>query len=262
MTAAHIVIMILFAIAMMYYTIKWQKRRNDSSVHESNTKEKRQSPEATKVEVAKADRHTHSLALEAALLAPVDNKHSLPKEIVNHYRSFFHTEEQIVSDIQTNASEISILRFPPAGKRGFWVTATCGLSLAGRRELLIYSYAKEEALAGHLEDAASEARRKFEETGQSVSEGDAFPLQRPIVPESGLTCLYAGHPLFEEESFSRYMDGVKVVRFLMLHAIAPDEYQYLRENGADALEALFVQAHVNSIDFFRKSTIEILKEKG
>lgn len=272
MTAAHIIIMILFAIAMMYYTIKWRKRKNDSTVSENLTEPKvteAQGHAPVQVtEAAEAQGHAplqatemekaHERAAvveEAANGKKADEELSGPQDIVNHYRSYFQSEAQIALEQQTGDSEHSILQFPPAGKRGFWVSATCGLSQPGGVELILYSSDREAGLPLHLANVANQVHEHFEKTGRVLQPGDALTLQNPIVPGSRLTCLYVSQPLFEEESFSHFTDGVRVVRFLMLHAISSAEFDYLRTNGAEALEALFVEEQVNSIDFFRKSAV-------
>ncbi|MGO0063113.1 suppressor of fused domain protein [Brevibacillus fluminis] len=271
MTAAHIVIMILFAIAMIYYTIKWQKRRNDTSAPGQHVPMQREANDALDANQKEAAQRSEGAVRErgeheekASVVAQPEQERSLPEEIVTHYRSYFHTEAQIAVEEETEEGKFAVLQFPPVGKRAFWVSATCGLSMSGGVELILYSAERETGLAVHLAHVAAQASSRFVQTGRSLQPGLAFALQGPIVPGSALTYLYASHPLFEEESFSHFTDGQKVVRFLMLHAISPSEYEYLQAHGPDALEALFVQREVNSIDFFRASAIEadsIMSEK-
>ncbi|RNB85846.1 suppressor of fused domain protein [Brevibacillus fluminis] len=263
LTAAHIVIMILFAIAMIYYTIKWQKRRNDASAPGEHTHIQHKDIDVPEAHQKEGEQRSEGAVREwaeheekATVVTQPEQERSIPEEIVTHYMSYFHTEAQIAVEEELKEGKFAVLQFPPVGNRAFWVSATCGLSMSGGVELILYSAERESGLAVHLADVATQASSQFAQTGRSPQSGLAFALQSPIVPDSALTYLYVSHPLFEDESFSHFTDGQKVVRFLMLHAISPSEHEFLQSHGPDALETLFVHREVNSIDFFRAPAIE------
>ncbi|MGE5704200.1 MAG: suppressor of fused domain protein [Clostridia bacterium] len=260
MTTAHIVIMILFALAMGYYTIKWQKRRTDSpsakQTAQGNLQQNHhptgQTAGGQQVEIL--EETPVKVEGKEAASSSKEEQLVLSPAILNHYRSFFHTAGDPLSTERTEG--IPIVQFPPAGKRGGWVTATCGLYREGGVELLIYSLQKETAIVNHLITIAQEARRIYRENGRGIREGDSFALDGPVVNGSQLSFMFAGYPRFEEEGFGHYTDGVDVVRFLMLHAITTHEHDYLNRNGLIALEALFMEKQANAIDFFRDPALD------
>ncbi|RDF38605.1 Suppressor of fused protein (SUFU), partial [Acinetobacter baumannii] len=63
--------------------------------------------------------------------------------------------------------------------------------------------------------------------------GEVFRLESSVQEASGLDHVIATPADYEEDGFDYFTNGVEVVRFMMLHAIAESEAVFAQRHGLD-----------------------------
>lgn len=246
---------LLVAALALVLAVRWRKRQAASPLAinrwteaiEVRTEGENQPEDVSAVERVGGERAGELQTVEReSALSPLP----VSAEIIAHYNRFFACQPEICPP---ETFGLAIAVYPPTRKRGWWTYATVGLHKEIETELAMYSYKREEQLLAHLAHVVNQLRKqRYSSEESGVEPGDAFSLESALLDGSALQCLLATPPYFEADGFEYYTNGEEVVRILMLHPIAEAESRYLQAYGLAALEALFVQQEVNSLDFYRQ----------
>jgi hypothetical protein len=155
--------------------------------------------------------------------------------------------------------EFCVLEFCPRETGTMWTYATCCMSQADDEHgLEIHLFAPDQ---DDLHVELLTALAHYHRTGARVGLGDTVNFGRPWLPGStcthGLLSLpYLDGPTLE---WLRFPNG-KGVRFLWLVPITPEELEYKKKRGVDALEATFEKAELNYLDPRRPSVVQESEE--
>lgn len=174
------------------------------------------------------------------------------KQLLDHCSRFFGCSGELY---QSEEADVLIAVFPPTRRRGWWTYATLELHRAGASECLLYSYRFEREMITLLARVAGQVMENRPHQRHRLQPGDVFCLASPIQEASSLDFAIATPADYEADGFAYFTDGVEVVHFMMLHAIAGSEAAFARNHGLDALEELFACAGVDSLDFMRTPAI-------
>ncbi|RNB86620.1 Suppressor of fused protein (SUFU) [Brevibacillus nitrificans] len=174
------------------------------------------------------------------------------KQLLDHGERAFGSRGNLY---QSEEADVLIAVYPPTKKRGWWTYATLELHRTGACECLMYSYRFEREMITMLARVANQVIGKWEQERRRLTPGDAFFLGSSIQESSHLDFVITTPADFEEDGFDYYTNGVEVITFLMLHAIASSEASFAMQHGLDALEDLFIRTGVDSLDFKRNPAI-------
>lgn len=176
------------------------------------------------------------------------------KQLLEHCSRAFGCSGELY---QSEEADVLIAVFPPTRRRGWWTYVTLELHRTGSSECVMYSYKFERDMITLLARVAAQVMENGANRSlrYRVQPGEVFFLASPIQEASSLDFVIVTPADFEEVGFDYFTNGVEVVRFMMLHAIARSEAAFAQSHGLDALEELFASADVDSLDFMRTPAI-------
>ncbi|MDF2684719.1 MAG: Suppressor of fused protein [Brevibacillus sp.] len=178
------------------------------------------------------------------------------KQLLEHCSRAFGCSGELY---QSEEADVLIAVFSPTRRRGWWTYVTLELYRAGSSECLMYSYKFEREMITLLARVAARVIKNGEQQQPQpryrLQPGEVFFLASWIQEASSLDFVIVTPADYEEDGFDYFTNGVEVVRFMMLHAIARSEAAYAQNHGLDALEEVFASADVDSLDFMRTPAI-------
>jgi hypothetical protein len=141
--------------------------------------------------------------------------------------------------------------FPPRLARKMWTYATAGMSQQGDAPPLELHLFSPRSAESHAELLTAIAH--YHLTGAYLDLGHTVNFGRPWLPESKCDHGLISLPYLDGPNLEWFRCGEQKIRFLWLIPITPDETEYKKRNGLEALEARFESQAFNYVDPLRKS---------
>lgn len=181
-----------------------------------------------------------------------------PVSIVSHYERIWGKKGEPLYWNQGPTwqlpADFHVLAFAPSSKREMWTYATCGMSQQGDAtpiELHLFSPTPTDQ---HVELLTMIAH--YHLTGDYLDAGHTVNFGRPWLPGSicdhGLLSL----PYLDGPNLEWLEAGDRKIRFLWLIPITPDEIEFKKQRGLEALEARFEKYNFDYLDPSRKSVVQ------
>lgn len=174
------------------------------------------------------------------------------KQIMDHCNRFFGCRGELY---QAEAADVLIAVYPATRRRGWWTYVTVELHKTGASECVLYSYQFDRGMITHLSQTAHQVMHQWEKERIRMQTGNVFFLEGTISEASSLGAVLVTPVYHEETGFEYYTNGDDVIRMMMLHAIAESEAAFVERYGLEALEELFAQNGVDSLNVQRTPAI-------
>lgn len=150
--------------------------------------------------------------------------------------------------------DFHILEFPPHGKRKVWTYATCGMAEKTKSIAIeLHLHAKEQD-ATHVETLTAIAH--YHLTCNPINLHHTVNIGRPWLSESHCSYGYVSLPYLNGPQLELGTYESMKIRFLWLIPITPEEVEYKKRFGAEALEQLFESGKFDYLDPSRVSVTE------
>jgi hypothetical protein len=182
-----------------------------------------------------------------------------PDNILSHYENTWSRKATALRQWTPGPSwqmpqGFSIAEFEPYAHRRMWTYATCGMSCqrdAVALELHLFSPIHSLSLVELLTTVAH-----YHLTGDYLGLNHTVNFGRPWLPESLATHGLISLPYLDGPRLERSRIEEKEVLFCWLIPITAAEKEFAKENGVDALEAMFERAKFNYLDPKRLSVVK------
>jgi hypothetical protein len=146
-----------------------------------------------------------------------------------------------------------VLVFPPNERRKMWTYATCGMSEqddAPALEAHLFSPVQTEA---HIELLTAVAH--YHLTGAYLDVGHTVNFGRPWLPRSKCDHGLLSLPYMDGPKLEWFDGSGRKIRFLWLIPVTPEEVEFKRLHGLEALEARFEERGLDYLDPERRAVV-------
>ncbi|HEY3445997.1 MAG TPA: suppressor of fused domain protein [Myxococcales bacterium] len=181
--------------------------------------------------------------------------------VERHLRTFFKGHKATIDtwpNQKKDRPHIDVLVFEPGPRTELWTYASLGGSSAMRpgraKEFFVLAPKPDPA---HVELVTMTASYHADpDPSYGLSYGHTVPIGEPVVPGSPCTHLLVSLPyLFGEELEVCDLDEFHV-QILWLLPITPEELEYKKKHGLDALEERFEATELDYADLRRHSVVD------
>jgi len=188
----------------------------------------------------------------------MDTEKNYNRLVLNHYEDNWGSNYQIrrleKGPMKTLSKEFCLLEYPPNAKRKMWTYATCGMSAFNDDDPIeahIFSPNQDEIIIEIL-TAVSYYHKNEAKINLNHTVNFGIPWQPGSKCSYGLISLpYLDGPNLEILKINKSF----TTHFYWLIPITPEEVNYKKKFGVEALEENFDKSGFNYLDPFRKSVV-------